>query len=202
MFFEVFFDVETKKLFQEIATNDPGDLGVSIVSVYSRKFDGSNEFEGKMQSYWESDFPAMWSLFENADRIVGFNSLKFDVPALKPYSPPNFPKLKHFDLMDKIKDILGFRLSLNSLAKDSLGEEKIDVGTNAVLYWNQGDPGSLAKLQKYCEMDVMITRNLYDYGFKNGHVKFTDKWNNPKILNVDFSYPVNIVNNAKQIDLF
>jgi hypothetical protein len=36
---EVFFDVETKKLFSEINTRAPGDLGVSVVSVYKRELD-------------------------------------------------------------------------------------------------------------------------------------------------------------------
>ena len=47
---ELFFDVETKKLFSDIEDDDPGKLGVSIVSVYTRIIDDNlNEVEGKMQ---------------------------------------------------------------------------------------------------------------------------------------------------------
>ena len=71
MFNEVFFDVETKKLFGDIEGDDPGDLGVSIVSVYSRKIDENlRETEGQIKSFWEKDFPEMWPIFQEADRIL------------------------------------------------------------------------------------------------------------------------------------
>ena len=105
--FEVIFDTETKKFFDEIDDFDPGKLGVSIASVYSRTLgDDLKETEGKMESFWEGDFPEMFKLFEKADRIIGFNSIGFDVPALSPYLPPYWPKLKHFDIMDEIKKVV------------------------------------------------------------------------------------------------
>ncbi len=67
MFDEVIFDIETKKLFGDISTNNPADLGVSIVSLYSRKLDKNlrkkegrqilnescfaGEVEGEMKSF-------------------------------------------------------------------------------------------------------------------------------------------------------
>lgn len=185
---EIFFDVETKKIFDDIEGSDPGDLGVSIVSVYSRKLDGLKEVEGKMQSFWEDDFDVMWPLFQEADRIVGYNSLKFDVPAMKPYTSFPFHKLHHFDIMDEFKKVQGHRISLNALAKETLDLEKIDSGLNAVYYWEKGDEESLAKLKKYCEADVEIAKDLYDYILKEGHVLFKDKWNTLRKVELDFSY--------------
>lgn len=73
---EVFFDVETKKLFGDIEGFNPGDLGVSIVSVYSRKLDENlRQTEGRMQSFWEDEFKNMWPIFQEADRIIGYNSI-------------------------------------------------------------------------------------------------------------------------------
>ena len=191
MYNEVFFDVETKKLFGDIEGFDPGDLGVSIVSVYSRKIDDNLvEIEGKMQSFWEKDFDKIWPIFQKADRIIGFNSLKFDIPALQPYTITKLNKFPHFDIMDEIKKVIGRRVSLNALAKDTLGEEKNDTGANAVMYWEKGDSKSLALLQKYCEMDVALTVKLYDYGMKEKKLKFTDHWNTPREVSVDFSYPL------------
>jgi DEAD/DEAH box helicase domain-containing protein len=203
MFFEVIFDVETKKLFRDTISGDPAELGVSIVSVYHRTLDDNfHEVNGVMESFWEKDFPRMWPIFAKADRIIGFNSINFDVQALSPYSPPGFSTLKHFDILDVVKNVMGRRFSLNSLAKDTLGEEKTDVGTNAVIYWNKGDQESLNKLRFYCEADVTITRNLYDYGFKHNHLKYTDKWNNLKSMDVDFSYPKKIIPDSQQFSLF
>lgn len=187
---EIIFDIETKKLFNEINTFNPADLGVSIVSIYKRQLNNDlNEIKGEMISFWENDFSKMWSLFSDADRIVGFNSLGFDVPALVPLCPFSFKKLSHLDILEKIKNSLGFRLSLNAVAKETLNQEKTDIGTNAVTYWNENTKESLEKLQKYCESDVLITRDVYDYGLKYGHLKYKDKWNTPRVVEVDFSHP-------------
>jgi len=187
---EIFFDVETKKIFSEIETDNPADLGVSIVSVYSRDLnDDLTESNGKMESFWEKDFEKMWPLFQNADRIIGFNSIGFDVPALKPYTNFPFEKLPHFDIMYKFKDKVGHRISLDSLAKETLDKEKIDVGLNAVLYWKKHDEESLTKLRKYCEEDVFITRDIYDFALKNRELIYRDKWNTLRKSELDFSYP-------------
>ena len=188
--FEIIFDTETKKFFDEINGYDAGKLGVSIASVYSRKLnDNFKEVEGRMQSFWEKDFSEMFKLFEKADRIIGFNSIGFDVPALSPYLPPHWPKLPHFDILAQIKNVAGKRMSLDSLAKATLGTKKNDNGINAIKYWNEASIESLAKLKKYCEMDVTLTRDIYDYVLKNGLLKYTDFWNETREIKLDFSYP-------------
>jgi DEAD/DEAH box helicase domain-containing protein len=160
------------------------------------------EIAGRMYSFWESELADMWKYFSGAQRIIGFNSIKFDVPALKHYSPTGFEKLPHFDIMKLVRDQLGFSLSLNHLATQTLGEHKVDVGTNAVEYWKKHDGESLAKLKFYCEADVTLTRNLYDYGVMNKKLKYLDKWNNPRDIPVDFSYPAAVIDASRQIGLF
>lgn len=187
---EVIFDIETKKIFDDIEGDNPADLGISIVSIYKRKLDDNyKELEGKIESFFEADFTKMWALFSNVDRIIGFNSLHFDVPAMAPLAPYDFKKLKHFDIMDHVKNSLGFRLSLNAIATETLGHTKIDNGLNAVYYWQEHSKESLTKLKKYCEMDVIVTKEVYDYGLKNKQLKYKDKWNTPRVIEVDFSYP-------------
>ena len=196
---EIIFDIETKNLFDANLIN-PFDLGVSIVSIYKRQLDEHlNEINGQILSFWEPDFSHMWPLFANVDRIIGFNSLGFDVPAIAPLCSYNFKNLNHFDILDKIKTALGHRLSLDALAKETLGTGKTDLGTNAVLYWQQGTEESLAKLKHYCEADVLITKDLYDYGLKHKQLKYKDKWNTPRAVEIDFSYPKA---NSPQIGLF
>src|SRR4030042_5309034 len=191
MYREVFFDVETKKLFGDVAENDPALLGVSVVSVYSRTIDEDlKETEGKIQSFWENEFDNMWPIFQEADRIIGFNSLGFDVPALKPYTNFPFNKLPHFDIMAMVKDTFGRRIPLDAIAKETLDREKTDTGLNAVYYWQKGDKESLKKLRKYCEADVLITRDIYDFVLKNGYLLFKDKWNTLRKVELNFSYPM------------
>ncbi|MEK7127763.1 MAG: ribonuclease H-like domain-containing protein [Patescibacteria group bacterium] len=201
--FEVVFDCETKKFFDDTGTNNPADLGVSIVSIYAREINENfNELSGEMMSFWEGEFEKMWKYFFQADRIIGFNSVHFDVAALRPYAPAGFSKLPHFDILEKLRDVSGKRVKLNAVAKDSLGEEKNDSGANAIIYYNAGDPESLAKLKKYCEMDVEITKKVYDFGAKNKVLKYTDYWNDPHTVSVDFSYPLNFISSDKQESLF
>lgn len=198
---EIIFDVETKKIFDEIEGNDPGDLGVSIVSLYHRQLDDDlSEIKGQMYSFFEEDFPQMWPLLSNVDRVIGFNTLKFDLPALKPYAPFDLRKLKHLDILDLIKQAIGYRISLDDLAQVNLDRQKIDHGLNAVLYWNQHTPDSLKKLQKYCQADVLVTRDLYDFVLKNKFLKYVDKWNTTRTIPLDFSYPSS--SSTAQIGLF
>jgi len=187
---EVIFDIETKKFFDEVNVRKPEDLGISIVSAYRREIDRDfRELRGEMKSFWEADFGEMWSWFEEADRIIGYNSLGFDVPAVNGIYKGDFSKLKHFDVMKIIKDVFGHRVKLDSVARESLGKGKIAGGAEAVAWWAKGDPESLANLKKYCEMDVEVTRGVYDYGVKNGKLKFKDHWNELREIEVDFSYP-------------
>jgi DEAD/DEAH box helicase domain-containing protein len=189
MFDEVIFDLETKSFFVKDGKFDPSRFGVSVLSLYHRKLDKTfKEIEGKIISFWEKDFQSMWKYFTGANRIIGFNSLNFDVPALSPYSPNGFSKLPHFDILDEIKKVAGHKTSLHKIAKATLGVQKTDSGENAVLYWERGDKKSLELLKKYCEDDVRITKDIYDYALKNKSLKFTDYWNNPREIEIDFSY--------------
>ena len=193
VYLEVIFDLETQKFFDETGTTDPADLGVSVVSVYRRKLNsGFSEESGQMQSFWVQDLDGMWKLFSDADRIIGFNSLRFDVPALRPYAPSFFSKLPHFDIYDQVRQTHGRASSLNSFARDTLGVGKVDNPANAIIYWQKQDPESLGLLRKYCESDVLITRDIYDYALRNKQLKYTDRWNTPRVVEIDFSYPEDV----------
>jgi len=198
---EVIFDVETQKLFSDLPDFNAKGLGVSVVSSYFRILDKDlNEVSGQISSFWHSDLSGLWEQFQTADRIIGFNSIHFDVPVLQPYTTLPLHKYNHLDIMDHIKNSFGRRISLNAIAKQTLGTSKTDVGTNAVLYWQKGDPESLAKLQSYCEADVILTKDIYDYGLKHNSLKFKDKWNTLREVKIDFSYPK--LENSDQIGLF
>ncbi|MEK7577236.1 MAG: ribonuclease H-like domain-containing protein [Patescibacteria group bacterium] len=203
MITEVIFDVETQKLFSEITTNDPADLLISIVSAYVREVDEyQHELRGEMKSFWVSDLDDLWPIMASAKRIIGFNTLKFDVPALLRHAPETFTKMPHLDIMVSVRSALGHYLSLSTLAQQTLGKDKEDVGTNAVEYWNKHDEESLSKLKYYCEADVMLTKELYDYGVVNKHLKYMDNFNNVQSFPVDFSYPKEVVDASRQIGLF
>lgn len=207
---EVIYDIETKSFFDDTNFRDPAALGISIVSAYRRELDKDlKEISGEMKSFWTPDaapklsggnyfFEEMWNWFEEADRIIGYNSFGFDNPAMNGiYNKGDFTKLKHFDVLDMIKNVFGHRVKLDSVAKETLGQGKIAGGADAVMWWAKGDPVSLANLKKYCEMDVEVTKGVYDYALKNKKLKFKDRWNEPREIEVDFSYPVELVEEEK-----
>lgn len=203
MYTEVIFDLETQKFFDEIGDFDASKLGVSVVSTYQRTLDESfSEIEGKMVSYWEDDLVGLWDVFSKAHRIIGFNSKHFDAVVLKPYSPINLLKLPHFDILEHVKEINGKRVSLNSIAKETLGDHKADDPRNAILYWQKRDEESLKKLKFYCEEDVRLTKEIYDYGLKHKKLKFKDYWNTLREIEVDFSYPKTETQTEEQVSLF
>ena len=203
MYTEVIFDLETQRFFDEIGEFDASKLGVSVVSVYSRTIDENfKEIEGKIQSFWEDDLSGLWDLFTRADRIVGFNSKHFDAVVLKPYTSINLQKLPHFDILEHIREVNGKRVSLNSIAKETLGDHKADDPRNAILYWQKRDKESLRLLKFYCEEDVRLTKELYDYGLKNMKLRFKDYWNTIREIEVDFSYPKIEKIQEKQVSLF
>lgn len=189
MYNEVIFDIETQRWFDEVGENNHKALGVSIVSLYKRNLDDNlNEVEGKVMSFWEKEIDKLWPILQGADRIIGFNSLGFDIPVLEAYTDLPLKKLPHLDILQIIKSGLGKRISLDAIAKETLGRAKIEEGIMATTLWERGDKKSLERLQAYCEEDVAITKDIYDFGSKNKFLKYKDKWNTPRIVNVDFSY--------------
>lgn len=179
---QVILDVETKKTFDAVGGFFPDRLGVSFVGVNIR--DRFGEI-GEMKSFFEDDMPKLFPLLEKADVIVGYNIDGFDMPAMAPYYTGNIEALPTLDIMDRIKDSFGHRIKLDSVAKESLGKGKIGDGLDAIKYY---EAGQLKKLEKYCIQDVRVTRDVYDYGLKNGMVKFRNKWNRLIECEVDFSF--------------
>ncbi len=190
MYTEVIFDLETQKFFDEIEGSDPADLGVSILSMYVRTLDENfKEVKGEMISFFEEDLEKAWEYFKKADRIVGFNSKHFDVPALKNYLPIELTKIPHLDILEIVRAVNGKRVSLGAIANGTLGDHKADDPRNAIAYWAKHDEESLKKLKFYCEEDVRLTTEVLDYGLKNKTLTFKDYWNDIKTIEVDFSYP-------------
>lgn len=170
----VVFDVETKKSFDEVGGYHPEKLGVSLAGVW---------YDGTLRAFREEEFLEMFKIFESAERIVGFNSIDFDMEALKPYYLGDLLKLPNFDILQEVEKQVGYRVKLDALAAETLGVQKGGNGLDAITYFHDGE---WEKLAKYCLEDVVITRDLYLYGVKNGEVRFKNKWNEPVRVKVDF----------------
>ena len=167
----LFFDLETQHSFQEVGGRDHLEkLLVSVAVTYSSL---TEEFK----SYTE---PQVFQLIEDlfqADTIVGFNLIQFDYRVLKPYTPKDFSQLKTIDMLLHIKNSLGFRVSLDSLAQTTLGTGKSADGLQAIRWYREGKTDELTA---YCKDDVEITYRLYEYGKLNRYVYYKDRYSGEK----------------------
>lgn len=190
----VVFDVETKKAFDEVGGYFPQKLGVSVSGVWY----GEEGGKGTLRGFREEEFGEMFKIFESADRIVGFNSIDFDMAALSPYYLGDLLKLPNFDILQEVEKKVGHRVKLDAIAKETLGLQKGGNGLDAITYFHNGD---WEKLTKYCLQDVEITRDLYLHVLKHGELKFKNKWNELVTVGLDFSFNES-KDNAVQVTLF
>jgi DEAD/DEAH box helicase domain-containing protein len=162
----VYFDLESQKLFQEVGGRDASKLLLACGVTWSTQ---RNDFA----VYWEQDARALVSELKSADRVVGFNILHFDYEVLRPYAPgENLRSLRSLDMLQDIQRALNFRLSLDSIAKATLGATKTADGVQSVEWYRNGE---LEKVAEYCKSDVDITRRVHEFGRDNGFVHYYSK---------------------------
>lgn len=179
---QVVLDVETKKAFEEVGGYFPDRLGVSFVGVCLRD---TASGKGEMRGFFEQDLPELFPLLEQADVVIGFNIDGFDMQTLVPYYTGDIATIPTLDLMQRIKDTAGHRISLDAVAQETLGAGKSGNGLDAIKYYKNQD---WERLKEYCLRDVEVTRDIYDFGLKKGMIKFRNKWNRLIECNVDFTH--------------
>lgn len=155
-------DLETKKLFSDPGKPKHAELGISVGGWYEYDTDCYTAFE-------EPDMHKLEARMKEADLIIGFNIISFDMPVLAPYLLAPVEAYPVFDIMDEIKKVLGHRVSLQSVALASLQEGKSGKGTDAVKLFLEG---RMDELKKYCLDDVRITKNVFDYGREHSKLFF------------------------------
>ena len=155
-------DIETQKGFHEVDRKKLHLLKVSVAVIYDSKTDSYTAFE-------EKEMLKLEEMMKQADLIIGFNVRDFDMEVLAPYfmTPiKNFPIL---DLLVEFEKVRGHRISLQSLAQATLQSSKSGSGWDALQLYKDG---KIEELKKYCTDDVKITKDIYEYGLKNGKVLF------------------------------
>jgi DEAD/DEAH box helicase domain-containing protein len=163
----VFFDLESQNLFDDVGGRENIDkLRVACGVTWSTQ---RNDFA----VYWEKDVSALLEELKSATRVIGFNLRGFDYLVLQPYAPDmRFASLPTLDMLLDLQKILGFRISLDSVASASLGATKTADGVKSVEWFRAGE---LDKVAEYCKADVDITRRVYEFGRDNGHIFYRSK---------------------------
>lgn len=158
------FDLETQNIFSDVGGSDPTALDISVATVYDSE-------TKKFTTVTVDEIDQLWPIIEQADALVGYNSDHFDIPLLNKYYPGDLTQIKSIDLLVEIKSSLGRRLRLDSVASATVGAKKSADGLQAVRWWREGN---IKDIKKYCEQDVKVTRDVFEYALKHGHVKFKD----------------------------
>lgn len=158
------FDLETQNIFSDVGGGDPVNLDISVGGFYDSKTD-------KYLALTVDELHKAWPIIEHADALVGYNSNHFDIPLLNKYYPGDLTTIKSIDLLESIKNSLGRRLRLDSVAEATVGAKKSADGLQAVRWWREG---KVEEIKKYCLQDVKVTKKVFDYALLNGHVKFKD----------------------------
>ncbi|MFA5986172.1 MAG: ribonuclease H-like domain-containing protein [Parcubacteria group bacterium] len=161
---KIVLDIETKNTFQEIGSNDPAKLDISLLVIYDYKTDN-------YLTFMEKNLNELWPILEETDLIIGYNSDHFDIPLLNKYYPGDLTAVGSLDLMTEIKKVIGRSIRLDNIAEATLGAGKSGHGLQAIEWWKDG---KIDKIEKYCRDDVKITKEIYEYALKSGKLKYKD----------------------------
>jgi len=161
---KIVFDIETSNIFQDVGSNDPVDLDISVVCVYEYEND-------KYSSFTEEQFGDLWKIIERTDMFITYNGDHFDIPLLNKYYPGDLFKIKSLDLLKELRESAGRRMKLDQIAEGTFGIGKSGGGLDAVKWWREG---KIEKVIKYCLDDVRITKDAYEYALKNNKLIFKE----------------------------
>lgn len=185
------FDLETQK-----SAADVGGWGkihlmkLAVAVVYDSQ-------EKKYIRYWEKDAGALIEKLLSADLVVGFNQVRFDYQVLSAYTSKKLPGLiKSFDILLDVWDRLGHRLSLNQLAEATLNKSKTADGLQSLIWWADGKK---EKVADYCEVDVKVTKELFEYGLTNQKLLYAKRSGDAIKIALDWDIDKLIAKAAKKV---
>lgn len=162
----IFFDVETQNTFQEVGGHYPERLKISIAVTY-------DSADQTFHRYTEQQAAQLAYDLGQTDLVVGYNLYGFDYPVLQQYTDAvELAQLPTLDMMLHIQKRLGFRLKLDSIATATLKTGKSADGLQAVRWWREG---KIEEIFTYCEQDVDVTRQVYEYGKLYRYVQYYDR---------------------------
>ena len=159
---EIFFDLETLKLSDEV----PG--GWSSISSFGLAVGVTWDQEHGFRRWFEKDVASLVAELEKFSRIISFNGERFDFEVLRGYTPVANLRKKSLDLLVDLRSRLGFRVKLDDLARDTLGQAKTGSGLEVVRWWRAGQQ---EKVCKYCENDVQLLVDLVGFARRTGYVR-------------------------------
>jgi DEAD/DEAH box helicase domain-containing protein len=154
-------DLETQNLVQDVGGwGNVNKLKISIACAWDSKTQ-------QMLVFKENEISKLNDLCEER-LVIGYNIRGFDLVILEAYGL-NLSRLDVFDIMYDVQTLTRQKfLKLETIAQGTLNAGKSADGLMAVEWWKTGE---IDKIIQYCKQDVEVTRDIFEYGRKNGHVK-------------------------------
>jgi DEAD/DEAH box helicase domain-containing protein len=175
-------DLETQRSAEEVGGwGRAHRMKISCAVLYDSERDADEVF-------WEDGIDRLLARMADLDLVIGFNLLDFDYRVLRPYLPTDWRPPKTLDILAEVQSSLGYRRSLAHLARETLGTAKTADGLTALRWWREGH---LDQLAEYCRRDVALTRDLYCFGLREGHLLYRDPEGRKMEVPVDFAKPLN-----------
>ncbi len=172
-------DIEAK---ERVDFDRPHEAGMSVCCTWDSWSAGRwgrfRFFQGDQE-----DIERLVQTLRAADLWVTFNGNRYDLPVIR-HLASALPLVDHCDLMDAIVTTLRYRLSLENVARATLGRGKSGHGLGALEYYRQGRWGELCT---YCMDDVLLTRDLFFYARTHGML-----WATPRGGGARYPFPVSV----------
>ena len=175
----VLFDVETKRSAEEVGGwHRLHRLGVALAVTCSME-------RGTFRVFREEHVRELVETLRTADVVIGFNVVGFDYPVLSGYTGEDYRQLlPTLDLFEQIRDIVGERVGLDRLARETLGAGKSGDGMASLAWYREG---RFDLIEEYCRRDVELLRDLYLFGRREGYVLFRD--DQDRVMRVPVDWP-------------
>jgi DEAD/DEAH box helicase domain-containing protein len=159
----VVLDVETQRSAEEVGGwHNAHLMRLALAVLYDSASDNFDTF-------FEDDVDALLERLFSAPLVVGFNIVRFDYRVLGAYSHRALQELPTFDLLQDLHTRIGHRIALGHLAECTLGREKGGDGLQSLAWFREG---KLDLIEDYCRQDVALTRDLLEFGQREGHVLY------------------------------
>ncbi len=162
-------DIETRRSADEVGGwGKAHRMGISCAVLYDS---GANDYF----TYYQENAAALVEHLASLALVVGFNVKRFDYAVISGLIDFPFKRLPTLDILEEVHNHLGYRISLDHLARVTLGHAKSADGLIALEWWKQG---KIDEIVAYCRKDVEITNDIYRFGEKNRYLLFKNKAGN------------------------
>jgi DEAD/DEAH box helicase domain-containing protein len=158
------FDIETRRLFDEIHGGRITDLGFACAVVRDLESEVNHYFVQRSEG-WDQAV-GLHQLLGTARLVVGFNHERFDFRVCEG-AGVSFKGMPSFDIMGDVQRRTKKMYSLENMARASLGRGKSGKGELAPMMWRKGQ---VDEVVRYCADDVKLTADLFMFGLEHGKI--------------------------------